>query len=63
MKLPRELKHLPSIDSSSIEQAVRHCAFVAKNTVGNTHIPTGVSIYGQRAGRAILAEFGLEKKK
>ena len=63
MKLPRELKHLPSIDSSSIEQAVRHCAFVAKNTVCDTHIPTGVRIYGQVAGRAILAAFDLEETK
>lgn len=31
------------------------CAVVAEKTICDTHIPTGIAIYGTRAGKAIRA--------
>jgi hypothetical protein len=37
------------------QDALQEAAKVADATVCDTHIPTGVKIYGQRAGKAIRA--------
>jgi hypothetical protein len=42
-------------------QAVaRECAQIARETVCDTHIPTGVKIHGTAAAKAIRARFGVE---
>ncbi len=45
---------------AAVEAAVRECARIAAETVCDTHLPTGVRIYGTRAAAAILQRMGVE---
>jgi hypothetical protein len=45
---------------TAVAQAVaRECAQIARETVCDTHIPTGVKIYGTAAAKAIRDRFGI----
>jgi hypothetical protein len=63
IKLPEPAAHLadslPLFTESQMLQfrqdLLEEAAKVADATVCDTHIPTGVKIYGQRAGKAIRA--------
>lgn len=51
--IPRELLAF----ANEVERVVKeNCAQVARQTVCDTHIPTGIKIYGGRAAKAIMAQ-------
>ena len=41
----------------SREAALRECAQIARETLCDVHLPSGVKIYGTRVAKAILGEF------
>ena len=47
-----ELQHFAALVAAKEREA---CAAVAEKTVCDTHIPTGIKIYGARAAKAIRA--------
>jgi len=48
----------PSELESFAYKIVRECAYIARHTVCDTHLPTGVRIYGTAAAKTIRERFG-----